>query len=360
MKWINQPGNYSGDTWHIAAAMASSPDISVIQTVMPRDIKTARQARAFYRDIGISSARILCHFTDEDIESDLRLSRVQDRVKYVERNRAMAEDYLMSSGREGHIPLHVYKATCICMNKISHMGSATFRKYIQSTFTASLASTMPHTVTGIRRITNAISPQTVLVVGRFAKYLKDYDASCERTMSIVNHARSAGRSCRLLADTSSAECRKVSSECNLEVTDLYDLHEDTNDVDGTGRVDMRATATFWHQLAEPNRNHVVIGGRSGSVDAAAYLGMAVAEWDVFNPEDPESLRLANMAPDLCSTINISRDDGFAHNSHYRRLSSAGECNEIAMAAHSAFDCVLSGETVSVIHESQMHNYVIDE
>lgn len=101
----------------------------------------------------------------------------------------------------------------------------------------------------------------------------------------------------------------------------------------------------------------MLGGRSGSVDVVAYLGFRVAEWDAFDQEDPESLRLARMAPDLCSTIHLSRTDSLEFNADYWVRTPSGKEQRTSFSARAALHAFLEGSDVRVIHKSGVEDFV---
>ncbi|HEY4243120.1 MAG TPA: hypothetical protein VGM88_25080 [Kofleriaceae bacterium] len=64
-------------------------------------------------------------------------------------------------------------------------------------------------------------------------------------------------------------------------------------------VEKRRTALLWSRLADLQRAgyiHGVIGGRSGSMDIAAFMGMNAFSWDENKPEDENYLRLLQTHP----------------------------------------------------------------
>ncbi len=345
--WINQPGNYSGDTWHIAAAMSLSDSISLVQTVHERDCRTAQQARTFYHDIGINNSRVLMVPLVSTLDCDLRLSRVADRVKYNYRHIQAASDALQKQGCAKTNICYAYQATALYLQAAHQKQFAS--ETLKNVFTESLVKENPEAVLEIEKRARAIPSNAVLIIGRYANYLKEYDADCARTSTIVELAHSHGRPYCLIANES-ADATKTANLFNIAVIDPYCLHKDINNVRDTGRVDMRGTAYFWRCLAQKGRQNLVVGGRSGSVDIAAYLGVEVVEWDVFNADDPESLRLANMSPSMCSTVNISKDTEFDHKSHYLVESSCCTDGPTEMSARTALDYALKGCRVTVIHK----------
>lgn len=353
--WINQPGNYSGDTWHIAAAMSLCDTISLVQTVHKRDSKTAQQARAFYSDIGINGSRVLMVPLDRDLEQGLHLSQVASRVEYNHRHKQTAYDALQQYGYAEAELYYVYQATGLYLRE-AHRNQHS-PETLSDAFTKSLVKEYPDAVSAIESRAREIPPNAVLIIGRYAQYLREYDADYSRTSIIVDQAYRHGRPCCLVADASNANAKKISNQLNMTLIDPYSVHKDIDSVSGTKRVDMRGTACFWKYLAQNGRQNLVIGGRSGSVDIAAYLGLDVIEWDVFNADDPESLRLAYMSPSICSTINISKDTGFDHMSHYLVGSSCCTNRTIEMSAQTAMHYALKGNRVTVVHESRMQEYV---
>jgi len=64
-------------------------------------------------------------------------------------------------------------------------------------------------------------------------------------------------------------------------------------------VDKRRTAYFWKKVSELQLQHEVhglIGGRSGSMDIAAFMGVNAFSWDEYNQRDEQVLRLLQTYP----------------------------------------------------------------
>lgn len=357
MKWINQPGNYTGDTWHIGAALILQPDLHVIQTVMDAHAPHAQQARTFYRDLGIDPARIVTCPTTDNLEAGLRLSRPIHRVRYNDLNVKLARRHLRGIFDMEPTVLPVYKATSIYLNASTNDPAATTS--LRNLFTAHLERGHPDVVAQIRRTVDAMPPNAVLIIGRYARYMADFNADDAKVAAIAERARSHGRPCCLVADSESGEAQNFARRFELPIADPYHLHRHIDCIENTGRVDMCGTATFWKLLSSPGRDHIVIGGRSGSVDAAAYLGLNVVEWDMFHPCDPESYRLAIMAPRLCSTLALSRVDDFACTALYSLHSPSQPHRRETMMARDALSYAMTTGRVGVIHQSDVKHYVVN-
>jgi hypothetical protein len=64
----------------------------------------------------------------------------------------------------------------------------------------------------------------------------------------------------------------------------------------TGFADKRRTAYFWKEVSQLKQVHGLIGGRSGSMDIAAFMGMNAFSWDENLPKDVQYLRLLQTYP----------------------------------------------------------------
>lgn len=318
--WVNQPGDYSGDTWHIGGAMVVDPRIRVFQTVSECEHARTRsvQAAAFYSAIGFGDR--VDAVSTRDLTEGLRLRCASERVIYNRRNVACASDNLRQQGLTPRV-LFVYQATSVILANVAATSREATVALLTEAFAADFPKCLPDAAAQITDTVQSLPDRALVVIGRYAKYHHGYNASREVLDTCTRVAAEVGRKLVLFADRNNKLARAALGDLHITCVDPYDVHSSANRIAGTPHIDMRATAYFWQMLRSHGGDCLVIGGRSGSTDIAAYMGMRVVEWDTFNPHDPESLRLSRMAPGLCSTLHIDRNEGWRSSSdHFVRLS----------------------------------------
>lgn len=247
--WINQPGDYSGDTWHIAAALVTKPELGVFQTVSTKtqDSQTrSKQARAFYASIGLYS-QIDSIVFEEDLANGLKLSKARDRVIYNRRNVLKAAEELQLRGITGKVH-YVYQATSVVLDQLVHRGRKNLFQTLRSRFSLNFRDQYPEAAQKIENVVARIPKYALLVICRNAKYHPFYNASKELVTEFISIARCVGRDVVLVADATNEDVKCMADYHHIDIVDHYNVHPSINNVWGTPYIDMRATAYFWNTL----------------------------------------------------------------------------------------------------------------
>ncbi len=356
--WLNQPGDYSGDSWHIAGAMLLDPRIGVVQTVGKEGPSSSRprQARAFYERLGLADR--VRSFDVEDLASGLRLSRSTDRVVYNHRHVDRASECLRSIGVCPET-LFVYQATAALVAAAACDDHGAGLDRLAREFVGSFPVRLPEAAARVDAGIRNLPRRALFIIGRYAKYHRHFNASPATIEALVRIAADSDREPVLFADASNPEAQGAALRHRVRLFDPYDVHPSANHVDGTPHVDMQVTTYFWSALRRHCSDCLVVGGRSGSTDVASFMGMRVVEWDRFDALDPESLRLARMAPAFCSTLDIPAVDQWHGKGEYL-VSRDGRHEELQTMSALEVATALSRreiETARVPHVSRVPEYV---
>ncbi|MGZ3458883.1 MAG: hypothetical protein ACXU86_10325, partial [Archangium sp.] len=76
----------------------------------------------------------------------------------------------------------------------------------------------------------------------------------------------------------------------------------------------RRTALLWARIADLQKEglvHGLIGGRSGSMDIASFMGVNAYSWDEDKPGNVDHERLRMTAPSMMTVGHMSSDDDHA-------------------------------------------------
>jgi len=319
--YINQPGDYSGDTWHIAVVLALNDAAEVIQTISPK-VKNSEQrslqARALSIELGFSK-RVHVAFTETDLYEDLTEGSNEGKKEYLNRNESLAQNYLQAKfGGEKSNVNRIYKSTSIIMKALEIKGRTCTLNELKRKFAKDFEVNYPLAAKEIQKLIKEIPDQSIAVNARFANYKKENNLNGEILNLIRESIRYQKEKIIIVGDITSEKFKAIEEAKDLKTIDLYNIHSSVNNVWGTKYVNMLGTTYFWSKLAGENKNLVVVGGRSGSLDAAAFMGNKTIAWDNLIEDDPESARHIIQAPLLLSIVKIAGEsDNNKTRSRYR-------------------------------------------
>lgn len=95
--------------------------------------------------------------------------------------------------------------------------------------------------------------------------------------------------------------------------DLYDMRAAPGKAPPATK---RRTALLWARIADLQKEglvHGLIGGRSGSMDIASFMGVNAYSWDENKPDNVDHQRLLMTAPSMMTVGHMSSDDNHALN-----------------------------------------------
>ena len=282
-KYLVMPGNYSGDSWHIAAAMLLDPTIRVvIPTKAAGDFDAiTNQTIAFLRAAGIAEDRIL---------RDNSLSRYQ--MVSQGQAAAAARDVIERVEAAGANPVTgwTFASTSVIADAIANLGAAAVQQQLRAGFAAdpgdgrydaalaTIAAAQPCVIINMRRGVGGNHPQHNITQ-------EILDQICARAQAAhLNVVRVGGYQDE--RNTPGAQwMRDLDPARYGPVVEIFPAGQ---------RVDRRATAYFWSRvqaLQAAGQVSGIIGGRSGSLDVAAFMGLRTFCWDIQNAGDHEYARL---------------------------------------------------------------------
>jgi len=312
-RYFCQPGTYSGDDWVAAAALLLQPELRGFvvsyrqeQVTNPRQSKyltKARQALAFYEQCGVSShvEQVFLSSVKQYADVD-HLEPCGEWIKAEPQRRGDPQDVKL-----------VNITTSVLMSAIELRGISTVCASLRERFTATLDE--QGRIRAARRaapLYDLVAKQRVVLVNmRLATYNVENIITEAIYWQIVRLAASFG--CvvvRVGAYQDDDGYRKYGQwvrQLDNTALDIYGVNEK-----GFVPADLRETAWFWalvYELQTKNRNLVgVIGGRSGSLDIAAFMGVRTLSFDIVDPRDWEYIRMFMTYP----LMSIAGRTGAAH------------------------------------------------
>nr|AYM52504.1 hypothetical protein [Archangium sp.] len=338
--FINQPGGYTGDTWHLAAAMALNEKVHVVLTVTEdeKDKKESPKIAKYYNDLGFGARLEINKVTLNPLKAGATsVGKLEAAQHQQEAKTSVKSAY------------SVYHSTDIIMAALEAKGHQVVVAELRSKLCVGYTETadvVPKVEAFLNSVwkhacaaTGTTSPRILFVNGRFEPYNPQHSLNQERFEQIKAAAANVkGTYVYLLANKAKlpevkalqaggpqpeaktqkkAKINKEEADQNAWLESLARLPEkeigDIYDIVGSDR---RRTATFWKTLATDAHKAQLyfVGGRSGSTDIAAFMGMKTLCWDFFEPEDAEYLRLRITAPALMQVCHIPK----ATQSHVRK------------------------------------------
>lgn len=318
--YLDQPGDYSGDTWHVAAVLILNENVEIIQTVskpVEDAEKKALQARALYCELGFAK-KVRSFFTDENFAKDLKRATPEGKLQYLGRNEEEAKKNLLIAIPGIDTPIQgIYKSTSVIMHHLEANGLSATIERLRSEFTSNFSSRYPNAKTMIDEIVKSIPTDAVLVNGRFSNYTNTANLDANLFKSISQVVTNRDRTLPLII-VANKKFEPFVNKWGIKYDgwrDIYDLHPSVANIWGTGLVNMLGTAYFWSVLRDRKPKVAVIGGRSGSLDIASFMGLRTIAWDDLSTDDPECARHIIQSPFLNSIFHYNqkmKDDIFKY------------------------------------------------
>jgi hypothetical protein len=354
-EYIIIPGGYSGDMWHVAAACYVRPKLRILIGLSPsrekKETEGAEVILLFFRQVGlVERVSVLnakkkpdhVYFAGEKWPLkgtlDSEYWRFNDEVQLKGKSEmwqhvSYAQDHLesllkplsypllsssssssssslslsssSSSGRDVVVP-PLYACTSMIMRAMEELGKDAVIRALRSGLTANLDQKICAHIAGYARTTlKAVKERNILfVLGRQAGYNKDHNLSSELLEAIAAAAKDVEFSIVLVGAES---LKDIAVAARLENYSIVDLQA-WKPLTGQENKDERARAYFWRcvaELAPKLKKHIkFVGGRSGSTDLPAFMGIDVLCWDKCDASNPEYLRLLLTTPLLMSLMHV--------------------------------------------------------
>ncbi|RKH72470.1 hypothetical protein D7X55_08110 [Corallococcus sp. AB049A] len=314
--YISHPGDYTGDTWHAAAAMVLNPRVRVVLTVSndSKEVETAPSIDAFYHAIRLGDR---CERV-----TGVKLEKVEGKVN----GKPKAYQHRNTTQTRLGLPVGlIYQSTSVILREIATQGLADVRTRLQLGLCADLSDEQERKIKRRAKewLDNLFSSRegittVVLINGRMEGYNPQHNLDADRLKDIATAVSQVpgayflvmGNRFKLQSGDApkwltEAHPRKLEAPSNTQspVEDLFDVAGIGSQLDR-----WRGTAAFWREVANSaygrEKRVKFVGGRSGSTDIAAFMGVDVLSWDHFLPDDIEYLRMRVTAPDLMRVCHL--------------------------------------------------------
>ena len=315
--YLSHPGDYTGDTWHAAAAMVLNPRVRVALTVSndSKEVETAPSINTFYDAIGLGNR---C-----DRMTGVKLEKISGKPN----GKPKAYQHRNSAQTKLELPVGlIYQSTSVILREIAIRGPQEVRVRLQEGLCAGLSELQEQEIkrranTWLNSLFSSKQDITtvVLINGRMEGYNPQHNLDADRLAEIADAVSRVpgayflvmGNRFKLRKDgvpswITAAHPRKLDVPGNAQapVEDLFDV------VGISGELDRwRGTAAFWREVANSKygleKQVKFVGGRSGSTDIPAFMGVDVLSWDHFLPDDIEYLRMRITAPDLMRVCHLA-------------------------------------------------------
>jgi osmotically-inducible protein OsmY len=282
VKYLVLPGNYSGDSWACVAAMLLDPTIHVILTA-----KDSLEDLAESTDYDKIAAQFL-----EFAKQTEGVTNVNDRLHVTVGGMGQqGSDSAVASQATQAITDHkkadadpligwTFSSTSVIMRAAERMGVAALRSTLVGAFTAKseaydalvgrIASQGPCVLLNMRVGRPGNHPQHNMTKTIYSQLKKQITSAGFKIVRIGTYQNSTW--------TPKAQW-------------MQDLKEDNGDgilieIFPSGeRADRRHTSYFWASVAKLPDVLGVMGGRSGSLDIAAFMGVRTFCWDIEKRDD---------------------------------------------------------------------------
>jgi hypothetical protein len=183
-----------------------------------------------------------------------------------------------------------FAATSILMNAVEQLGIEEVRARLVKAFIGSVDSRLAEEID--RKINVVKGSPCVILNMRLGGYHPEHDVTEGIFRQITEFARSHGL--RLIcAGQMPPKDWKSAPGVEIEVLDVYKYADLTDNI--AKQVDLRHTAYLWQCVAAQKNCIGIIGGMSGSLDIAAYMGVRTLCWDVALEDEATMQKLKNSA-----------------------------------------------------------------
>jgi hypothetical protein len=272
-RYLVLPGNYSGDSWACAACLLLDPDIRVV-------IPT--KSDKFFDEVTNQFLEFCAHLKIEE-ERVIRVNSLQGLQQVSERN----------------------VATCAADAIEKDLGPLKLNPPVGWTFASSSVIARHAEVNG--------ASETLKVLSRFAKatdiYAEAFNTLDNVGPCVLVNMRIGRKGNHPQHDINPAiyeQIRLAAKAVGRTVVRIGAYQDEDNTPGGDWmnkleepwielfppkvRVSRASTAFFWHSVASRRNVFGVIGGRSGSLDIASFMGVRTLCWDVVDVDDHEYVR----------------------------------------------------------------------
>ncbi|GAA3453553.1 hypothetical protein [Dactylosporangium matsuzakiense] len=317
-RWLIHPGAMTGDLWHIVAALCLDPDLRLV-VCWNRDNKTDdRNANALLDLIdalGLNGKDRVLRETVA-IGPSASIGNKESR-----RDGAARVEQAASKHNKGAVLVgHTWASTSLIVRHIAANGwnPAPTRAALSGLFTAAtntsahfqqhraafdghclgwlagLAPATHHVLVNMRWVgTHGQNPQHNITQGRYQQIV---DAVArQNARGIPTQITRIG----IPEVTAPAECGWITAAAAGTVgVDIYADNAATAPAGLSAAIwkNKLFQPYFWQRVAAAGHHVSLIGGRSGGLDIAAFMGLRSASWDVPSHNDQHYLRLHWAAP----------------------------------------------------------------
>ncbi|WP_257449616.1 hypothetical protein [Archangium lipolyticum] len=297
--YFNLPGNMTGDIWHLAAAMSltehfgSDAAIDTLKTAIGVVKTTKGNGKYEQRSPALVDFLSALELPVKQVEVPSNKSRPQVAAGHVEKalNTRIEERYDRKTKKFGKYDrqqvIDQKISTTILMDHVRRVGKRAVITFLQEKFTANLSvQDMQHMDRKVLQIAQAIKKhggkQVVLLNRRSGDVNKQHNTTdgIEKQLEELAAKRNM-----FVLGIATPDYKPG----DIDLFDTQTLHKNEF-------VDKRRTAYFWMKVSQLPGVHGLIGGRSGSMDIAAFMGMKVFSWDENRPNDEQYLRLLQTYP----------------------------------------------------------------
>ncbi|MCX6626538.1 MAG: hypothetical protein NTW28_02765 [Candidatus Solibacter sp.] len=333
--YLNLPADYSGDIWHVAAALVVDCRVQVVFTIQSegketKNYKTVAKAKAFFQSIGILPERfhevMIKPFAASSQAADSLIREMEIEVDDpdIKKDIFTARTHQAEATKAMGQPVHaVYSSTYIWVKAIEDKGRDVVLKAIKAAFVLGFEDSHPKESKAIRdRIAEVTygAKKFLFLNMRMANYHPEDNTSRSIYNKIAGIANN-NKGMRLIRVGSFNPGDKVHTGPKGEW--MEDLATEVIDIYGfctleSGLADMQSVAYFWAQVAAAPDCLGVAGGRSGSSDIAGLMGNRLLCWTICRPQDPGYQRQQIMVGRIMSLIDLNADiaDYETHRKHY--------------------------------------------
>ncbi|MDC0713497.1 hypothetical protein POL68_33845 [Stigmatella sp. ncwal1] len=295
--YFNLPGNMTGDIWHLAAAMSLNQHfgdgVKTLKAVIGVVKTSTGKGKYEERSPSLFDFLLALGLPVSEVEVPVENRRPGVAASYTkgEMDEIIAE-------RLSRVELGKYAvqavidqriSTTILMHYVKEKGKAAVVAYLQQKFTEGLP--LPD-----RQVMDA-------KVLQIRKAIQDHGG---KRVVLLNRRTGDLNKQHNTTDGIEAQIESLAEQKGMFVMGIATPLGKPGDIDLFGSafkgkskqefVDKRRTAYFWKEVSQIPEVHGLIGGRSGSMDIAAFMGVNVFSWDEYNSRDEQVLRLLQTYP----------------------------------------------------------------
>jgi hypothetical protein len=311
--YLNHPGGYSGDVWHLVAALVLDSRVRVIMTIGSdaKELEVSPGLLDYYESLGLRH-RIIVYRETGNISGKRQPWYVDETPvgkADASQHRSFAEHSLNKDAKQARGRVHwVYSSTSVIMRAVERLGRAEAIKRLQEALRGRLSEEQSGIIaTEARKVLATCGvgrgKKVLFINVRDAKYNSEHDLDAGRLRLILQGAKARNATVYLLGRKPEwlKSYIKQQPEAFAGHFDVFDIKKLLK----TPACEQQITACFWAVMAQEGGADIgFVGGRSGSTDIAAFMGFRVLCWDIFDCANPEYLRLRITAPVLLQLTHI--------------------------------------------------------